>query len=87
MSSTGLDNMPKTLPKDKSEIIDLRILKVVSLGRLAKMVLDENENGVNRLNAKSLLYSRLGEYNGARWVGAELYERADVIRVLRAYPE
>ena len=87
MTSTALRKMDEPLPSSKQSLISVQVLKVVTLGRLAKMVLDTNEHAINRLNAKVMLFDRLREYNGAMWVGAPLHERADVIRVLREYPE
>lgn len=87
MTGAALRKMDEPLPANKQALISVQVLKVVTLGRLAKIVLDTNEHSINRLNAKVMLYNRLREYNGAMWVGASLHERADVIRVLREYPE
>lgn len=72
---------------EKQELISPSTLSCLSVGRLAQVVLDENENPLNRMNAKLALYKRLEPYRGAPWRGAELHEMPYVIRVLREYPE
>ena len=76
-----------TLPASKTEVLPVHILKILTPGRLARIIMDKEENGINRLNAKVVFYDKLSEFNGAMWVGAELHERADVIRCLKEFPQ
>lgn len=85
MRSSTVTQVVDDLPDSKNEILHPRVLKVLSVGKLAQIILDEEENPVNRASAKKVFYNKLREYNGARWVGASLEERADVIRVLRIH--
>lgn len=61
-----------------------RILRVMSLGDVAKIVLDPDTPHADRLDATAMLRYRLREFNGAMWVGAPLHERGSVIQALRA---
>jgi len=60
-----------------------RLLRVMSLGGLAKMALDLDTPMIEKFNAAAMLRHRLREFNGAMWVGAPLHERNAVITALR----
>jgi hypothetical protein len=51
------------------------------------MILCKEEDILNRENARSMLFLKLNDYHGAMWAGAALSERANVIRVIKLYPE
>jgi len=61
-----------------------RILRIMSLGDVAKLALNQSEPLTDRLTAAAMLRHRLREFNGAMWAGAPLHERNAVINALRA---
>jgi len=60
-----------------------RLLRVMSLGGIAEMVLNPDISLMEQFNASAMLRHRLREFNGAMWVGAPLHERNAVINALR----
>lgn len=60
-----------------------RLLRIMGLGDIALVVLDEETPLDERLYAATVLRHRLREFNGAMWVGAPLHERNAVINALR----
>lgn len=60
-----------------------RLMRCMSPGGLAEVVLDTDYDGITRYQASVHLRQKLRRYQGAMWVGAPLHERAEVIRALR----
>jgi hypothetical protein len=60
-----------------------RLLRIMSLGDVALVVLDPATPAIDRFNAAAVLRHRLREFNGAAWVGAPLHERNAVVNALR----
>jgi hypothetical protein len=60
-----------------------RLLRVMPLGAVAEVALDQTMPLIERFNAASVLRHRLREFNGAMWIGAPLHERNAVINALR----
>ena len=67
----------------KSPIEKQRLLRVMSLGGVAELILDLDTPLIEKFNAAAVLRHRLREFNGAMWIGAPLHERNVVINALR----
>ncbi len=60
-----------------------RLLRVMSVGGIAEMILNPSTLAIDRYHAIRLFRKRLQEFNGAMWIGAPLYERKATINVLK----